>query len=148
MMPKARAFIDGASLGPEALSAATRAFDEAWSEIAGHFSHDLTQVEGARFGLANAILSITSDDSRDVKVLKKAALQTMANNFSCLPIAARVKLMRDAVEDEGYWLRRAEETRRLAQSATDPIVENELRDVADTYERIARLTIVKKAPSR
>jgi hypothetical protein len=142
-MPRARALIDGASLGPDALKAATRAFDEAWAEIAAHFSHDQIQLEGARFSLANAVLSVTSDDSRDVEVLKRAALQIIANNYSSLPIAAKIKLTQDAVADEAYWLRRAEQTRILAQTASDPLVQNELRDVAFAYERIARLTAAK-----
>lgn len=137
----------GASLGPDALKAATCAFDEAWAEIASHFSQDPTQVEGARFSLANAIFSVTSDESRNVEVLKKAGLQVMASNYTSLPIA--VQLARDAMADDGYWRRRADETRHLAQSGTDLIIQNELQNIAHAYERIARLTAtdVKKTPS-
>jgi hypothetical protein len=52
--------------------------------IASYFSHDATQVEGARPTLANAILSVTCDDSRDAEVLKRAALQVMARNYPSL----------------------------------------------------------------
>jgi hypothetical protein len=83
-MPKARALIDGASLGPDALKAAGQAFDQAWTEIAGNFN-DPIQIEGARLSLANALLSIATDDSRDVEVLKRAALQVMANKYTSLP---------------------------------------------------------------
>jgi len=69
-MPKARALMDSASLGPDALKAANRAFDEAWREIASHFSHDPILQEGVRLGLASAVLSIVSEDSRDVEVLR------------------------------------------------------------------------------
>jgi hypothetical protein len=43
-MPKARALIDGASVGPDALKAVGQAFDEAWIEIAGNFNDPL-QIE-------------------------------------------------------------------------------------------------------
>jgi len=41
-MPGVRALIDGASLGPEALKAVGRAFDEAWADIARPFSRGPT----------------------------------------------------------------------------------------------------------
>jgi hypothetical protein len=43
-MPKARALIEGASLGPEALKAACEAFDAAWIAIASQFK-DPTELE-------------------------------------------------------------------------------------------------------
>jgi hypothetical protein len=46
-MPKARALIDGASLGPDALKVVGQVFDEAWREIVGNFNDPL-QIEGAR----------------------------------------------------------------------------------------------------
>jgi hypothetical protein len=96
-VPKARAIIDAASLGPDALKAAGQAFDEAWAEIAGQF-RDAAAIEAARLTLANAILSLATDTSRDVEVLKKAALQVMAQNYSSLPIGqAKV----DKAADQG-----------------------------------------------
>jgi len=53
---RAKQLIDGASFGQDALRA-------------------------ARVKLAKAILSIASDDSRDVEVLKKAALERMALDY-------------------------------------------------------------------
>jgi len=78
---KARQLIDGASFGPEALKAVGAAFDAAWSEIAGNFGDDPADVEKARLRLANAFLSIADEDSRDVEVLKRAALQRMALDY-------------------------------------------------------------------
>src|SRR5215510_5000098 len=86
IMPKARALIDGASLGPDALKAAGQAFDEAWAEIAGHISNDPTQIEATRMLLANAVLSVADDSSREVAVLKKAALDVMARNCSSISL--------------------------------------------------------------
>jgi len=82
---RARALIDGASFGPDALKAISQAFDRAWSDIASHFGGDPSVTDAARIALANAMLSVASDDSRDVDVLKKGALQAMALNYK-LPI--------------------------------------------------------------
>jgi hypothetical protein len=78
---KAKRLIDGASFGPDALRAVGQVFDEAWEEIAGNFGDHPAQVETARLKLANAILSIADEDSRDVEVLKRAALDRMALDY-------------------------------------------------------------------
>jgi hypothetical protein len=78
---EARKLIDGASYGPEALKAIGQAFDEAWTDIAGNFGHDAGDIERARLRLANALLSIASEDSRDAATLKRAALQRMALDY-------------------------------------------------------------------
>jgi hypothetical protein len=78
-MVKARALADGASLGPDALKAIGLAFDEAWANIAGNFGDG--QVEGARLRLATVLLSIASDDSRDVESLVKNALLRMRDQL-------------------------------------------------------------------
>jgi len=72
---KARELIEGASYGPEALKAIGRAFDEAWASIAGNFSDD--QVAAARLRLANALLSVARNNSRDVEAMKREALDRM-----------------------------------------------------------------------
>ncbi|HEU0060401.1 MAG TPA: hypothetical protein VFR19_11025 [Hyphomicrobiaceae bacterium] len=77
----ARQLIDGASFGPDALKAINQAFDAAWLNIAGHFGNDPAEIENARYKLATALLSIASEDSRDVEVLKKAALNQMALQY-------------------------------------------------------------------
>ena len=78
---RARQLIDGASFGPEALKAIGDAFDAAWAEIAGNFGDNPAKIENARYSLANALLSMASEDSRDVEVLKQAALQRMALDY-------------------------------------------------------------------
>jgi hypothetical protein len=78
---KARRLIDAASFGPEAVKALGQAFDEAWASIAGNFGSDPKAIEAARLRLANALLSIASEDSRDVEVLKKAAMEAMATRY-------------------------------------------------------------------
>jgi hypothetical protein len=77
---KARQLIDGASYGPDALKVIVKAFDEAWVMIAGNY--DSASVEAARLKLANAVLSVAREDSRDVEALKQAALEVMTRNGS------------------------------------------------------------------
>ena len=77
----ARQLIDGASFGPEALKAIGEAFDAAWAQIARNFGDEPEDVEKARLRLAKAMLSIADEDSRDVDVLKRAALQRMALDY-------------------------------------------------------------------
>ena len=79
-MVKARQLIDGAAFGPDALKAIGDAFEAAWAEIAGNFGNDPQTIEAARLWLANAMLSIACEDSRDVEVLKRAALERMARD--------------------------------------------------------------------
>jgi hypothetical protein len=78
---KARLLIDGASFGPDALKAIGQAFDEAWQEVAGNMDSDPQDIEAARIQLANAVLSIADEDSRDVEVLKRAALLRLALDY-------------------------------------------------------------------
>jgi hypothetical protein len=75
---KARKLIDGASYGPEALKVISQAFDLAWSEIGQNFGTDPNDIERARLRLADAVLSVSSEDSRDVQALKRGALEAMA----------------------------------------------------------------------
>ena len=82
---KARQLIDGASYGPETLKAMGQAFDEAWQRIAGNFGNDPQDIERARLRLANALLSVTAEDSRDVEALKRGALQAMTLNYGKRP---------------------------------------------------------------
>ena len=77
---EARHLIHRATYGPDTLKALSQAFDEAWADIEGNFDSGQAR-EAARVKLANALLSIASDDSRDVEVLKRAALQVMAGDY-------------------------------------------------------------------
>jgi hypothetical protein len=50
-------------------------------EVVGNFGNDPTELNEARYQLATSLLSIASEDSRDVEVLKRAALQRMALDY-------------------------------------------------------------------
>jgi len=78
---KARGLIDGASFGPETLAALGKAFDEAWAQIADNFGDTPLQIESARLRLAEALLSVATEESRDVAALKAGALQVMARDY-------------------------------------------------------------------
>jgi hypothetical protein len=73
--------MDGASFGPDALKVMGQAFDEAWESVRENFGTDPLIIEGARLALANALLSVASDGSRDVGVLARAALEVMAMSY-------------------------------------------------------------------
>ena len=77
---KARNLINSSTYGPVTLKVITKAFDDAWSEIASQFNQTGLQSEAARLKLANAVLSVAKEDSRDANELKNAALQIMAAN--------------------------------------------------------------------
>jgi hypothetical protein len=59
----------------------SRRADQAWLEIAGNFGTDPLQIEAARLRLAEAVLSVANEDSRDAGALKRAALQRMALDY-------------------------------------------------------------------
>jgi hypothetical protein len=61
--------------------------EAAWVEIAGNFC-DPAGMETARHNLANALLSVGSEDSRDVEVLKRAALLLVALDYPQLVLHA------------------------------------------------------------
>ena len=81
LIDQARALIDNASYGPDALKAIGQAFDAAWADIEGSFGEEPERVAAARLKLANAMLSVADNDTRDVRVLKNAALQAMAKDY-------------------------------------------------------------------
>jgi hypothetical protein len=82
--------INSASFGPDTLRVIGQAFDEAWASIEGNIGCD-QQREATRLKLANALLSVASEDSRDVEVLKKAALKEMAGDHRWRPMQSPMR---------------------------------------------------------
>jgi hypothetical protein len=74
---KARELITASSFGPDALHVLFQAFDSAWNEIAANIGDNPLAIEAARLKLANAMLSVASEASRDPEKLKHNALQAM-----------------------------------------------------------------------
>jgi hypothetical protein len=75
---KAREVIENATYGPTTIRIMGQAFDGAWAEVAGTFGSDPAASDAARLNLANAVLSVTTEDSRDVMTLKQKALVALA----------------------------------------------------------------------
>jgi len=75
-----RQLLDATCFGPDTLKAIGEAFNAGWAQIAGNLSDAPAEKEAARLRLATALLSVASEDSRDVEALKKAALQRMTFN--------------------------------------------------------------------
>ena len=65
-----------------------QAFDEAWAQVATFFGNDPVMIEGGRLTLANAILSVASNESRDVGALKHVGIQAMAKQYKLQPTYA------------------------------------------------------------
>ena len=78
---RARRLLDGAAFGPEAMKAICQAFDAAWNQIKDNFGDNPTVVEEARCRLANSVLSVAHEDSRNVEALTRGALEAMARNY-------------------------------------------------------------------
>jgi hypothetical protein len=78
-----------------------QAFDEAWQSIAGNFGDDPSDTENARLRLANALLSVVHEDSRDAEVLKRAALEAMALAYrEKLSLVSNLKLRHYPISPE------------------------------------------------
>ena len=78
---RARRLLDGVAFGPEATKAIFQAFDAAWEQIKDNFGDNPAVVEEARYRLANAVLSVAAEDSRNVEALTRGALEAMARNY-------------------------------------------------------------------
>jgi hypothetical protein len=74
--------LDNKSFGPEALQVVRQAFDEVWLAIAGNFGDDPSRIEAERTRLADALLSVAKDQTRDVEQLKRDAMQIVARKIA------------------------------------------------------------------
>lgn len=78
---KARLLIEGATFTPNALKVVQDAFDAAWAEIAANIGSDPKEIEAARLKLAEAVLSVADEDSREVEPLKNGALRALSLDY-------------------------------------------------------------------
>jgi hypothetical protein len=79
---RARRLLEGSSFGPEAMKVMGQAFDAAWRIIGQNFGDDpMVIIEEARYRLANCVLSVAREDSRDVGILMRNALEAMAHKY-------------------------------------------------------------------
>jgi hypothetical protein len=75
---KARQLIEGASFDPTQLKVITKAFDDAWEQIAPTISANPRAVEAARLKLANVVLTLARNGAHHAERLTKDALKIMS----------------------------------------------------------------------
>jgi hypothetical protein len=73
---KALRLISSASFGPEVLKVMGQAFDQAWSAIELSIGTDPSAIEAARLRLANIVVKLANEHTRDMGTLARAALRT------------------------------------------------------------------------
>jgi hypothetical protein len=132
---QARKLVAGAAYGPETLKVICVAFDSAWDQIKHHFDYDPLCVEAARLRLANAILGVAREDSRDATELKNLGLRALALRRSIDP--ALEVVMGQRTHSSRYWTSWADETLSIADQMNDPECKRLLAGVAQTYARLA-----------
>jgi hypothetical protein len=71
-----RKLIEGASFGPDTLKVLFEAFDGAWAVLEPRYRADASAAQAARTRLANILLSLARQDSRDAGALRDAALRS------------------------------------------------------------------------
>ena len=86
---KASQLMARASYGPESLKVVGQAFDGAWAAIGHHFRGPL-EIEAARLRLANAILAVAKQDSRNPEELKNLALEAIGLKYRRLRSARQL----------------------------------------------------------
>lgn len=69
------------SYGPEALATICRAFDDAWQVISANAGTDPEDIQVARVELANAILAVADEDTRDANAVRNATLEALAMGY-------------------------------------------------------------------
>ena len=72
---KAHHLVHSAIYGPEALKVLFKAFDDAWEEVKPTISKRSSALEAARLRLANILLGLIREDSRDPTQLKNETVQ-------------------------------------------------------------------------
>jgi hypothetical protein len=68
----------GATFGPAEMKVITIAYDEAWSEIVGHYDRKTLTRERAQNKLAIAILQAAAINANDVGYLKRAGQRALS----------------------------------------------------------------------
>ena len=70
-----RRIFAGASFGPDALKVLFRAYDEAWAILAPRYGNDQPAIDAGRLRLADIMLALMREDTRDVAWLRDEALR-------------------------------------------------------------------------
>jgi len=78
---RAAKILAGCTYSPEALKIISKAFHEAWSDIAEHFAGDAARAAAARERLAHAVLIVATNVSHEAAPIKGMALQIMTLSY-------------------------------------------------------------------
>jgi hypothetical protein len=133
---EARRLIAGASFGPDALKVLFQAYDEAWAVLAPRYGNDQPDVETARSRLANVLLGLMREDTRDVAWLRDAGLQHYETVTVVVP---------PSIENAKHWRDRADETLAMANETGHAESKRILLDIAHGYAQLARMAAANKA---
>jgi hypothetical protein len=52
---------------------------------------------------------------------------------------------RSQIDDPAYWRKHADEARRMAEQLYDPVAQQTLRDIATSYDELAKLAEQRRA---
>jgi hypothetical protein len=52
---------------------------------------------------------------------------------------------RSQIDDPAYWRKHADEARRMAEQLDDPVAQQTLRDIAASYDELAKLAEQRRA---
>jgi hypothetical protein len=138
-MMRARNYISSSAYDPDAIEVILAAFEGAWAEIQHHFYDSPLSMELARIRLADELLAIAEQSSRDPLELKNRALQAMAMHYRLEQGTSRLgAMMAQRVHNARYWRSYADETLAIAEQMTDPECKRLLLNVAETYAQLAR----------
>ena len=74
-----RRIFAGASFGPDALRVLFQAYDEAWATLVPRYGNDQPAIDAGRLRLANIMLALMREDTRDVAWLRDEALRNYQN---------------------------------------------------------------------
>jgi predicted negative regulator of RcsB-dependent stress response len=78
---KAAKILASCTYSPETLKIISKAFDDAWADIAEHFAGDAGRAAAARERLAHAVLIAATNVSHESGQIKGMALQIMALSY-------------------------------------------------------------------
>jgi hypothetical protein len=132
---EARRLIAGASVGPDALKVLFQAYDEAWALLAPRCGNDQSVIETARLRLANIVLGLMREDTRDVTWLRDAALQHYET-------VAEIVLSR--LDNAKHWRDRANDTLVIANQIENAEAKMILLGIANGYAQLARMADARK----
>ena len=75
LVMQVRRIFAGASFGPDALKVLFRAYDEAWAILVPRYGNDQSAIDAGRLRLADIMLALMREDTRDVAWLRDEALR-------------------------------------------------------------------------